>query len=82
RRSLIRRYDARLSAFGPALRPMQRHAGQDAGWHLSVALIDFAGLGRDRGTVMRALRARGIGTQVHYLPVSRQTYYRRRYGEA
>lgn len=80
RRRLIRRYDERLSAFGPALLPMKRHGGQDAGWHLSVALIDFAGLGRDRGDVMRALRAKGIGTQVHYLPVSRQPYYRRRYG--
>lgn len=80
RRQLIARYDARLSAFGPALQPMKRHGGQDAGWHLSVALIDFAGLGRDRGGVMRALRARGIGTQVHYLPVHRQPYYRRRYG--
>jgi dTDP-4-amino-4,6-dideoxygalactose transaminase len=30
--------------------------------------------------VMRGLRERGIGTQVHYLPVHRQPYYRRRYG--
>ncbi len=80
RRRLIARYDERLSGFGPALRPMKRHGDQDAGWHLSVALIDFAGLGRDRGAVMRELRAQGIGTQVHYLPVSRQPYYRRRYG--
>lgn len=81
RRQLIRRYDERLSAFGPALRPMTRHGGQDTGWHLSVALIDFAGLGRDRGAVMRELREKGIGTQVHYLPVNRQPYYRRRYGD-
>lgn len=81
RRRLIARYDERLSGFGPALRPMKRHGGQDAGWHLSVALIDFAGLGRDRGTVMRTLREQGIGTQVHYLPLNRQPYYRRRYGD-
>ena len=31
--------------------------------------------------VMTALRARGIGTQVHYIPVHRQPYYRSRYGE-
>jgi dTDP-4-amino-4,6-dideoxygalactose transaminase len=30
---------------------------------------------------MAALRARGIGTQVHYIPVHRQPYYRRRYGD-
>jgi dTDP-4-amino-4,6-dideoxygalactose transaminase len=26
------------------------------------------------------LRAQGIGTQVHYVPVHRQPYYARRYG--
>jgi dTDP-4-amino-4,6-dideoxygalactose transaminase len=30
---------------------------------------------------MVALRERGIGTQVHYIPVHRQPYYRDRYGE-
>jgi dTDP-4-amino-4,6-dideoxygalactose transaminase len=30
---------------------------------------------------MTALRACGIGTQVHYIPVHRQPYYRSRYGE-
>jgi dTDP-4-amino-4,6-dideoxygalactose transaminase len=29
---------------------------------------------------MNALRERGIGTQVHYIPVHRQPYYARRYG--
>jgi dTDP-4-amino-4,6-dideoxygalactose transaminase len=43
-------------------------------------LIDFAGAGRTRAQVMTALRARGIGTQVHYIPVHLQPYYRRRYG--
>jgi dTDP-4-amino-4,6-dideoxygalactose transaminase len=30
---------------------------------------------------MRRLRARGVGSQVHYIPVHLQPYYRRRYGE-
>ena len=29
---------------------------------------------------MHALHERGIGTQVHYLPLNRQPYYRQRYG--
>jgi len=51
-------------------------------WHLYAVLIDFAALGTTRGQLMRALREAGIGTQVHYIPVHRQPYYRRRYGEA
>ncbi len=46
-----------------------------------VALIDFAALGVGRADFMRAMAARGIGTQVHYLPIHRQPYYRSRYGE-
>ena len=29
---------------------------------------------------MNRIRAQGIGTQVHYIPVHRQHYYRSRYG--
>jgi len=28
-----------------------------------------------------ALKARGVGTQVHYIPVHRQPYYRALYGD-
>jgi dTDP-4-amino-4,6-dideoxygalactose transaminase len=45
-------------------------------------LIDFAKLGKTRGTLMRELHARGIGSQVHYTPVHLQPYYARRYGAA
>jgi dTDP-4-amino-4,6-dideoxygalactose transaminase len=44
-------------------------------------LIDFESIGRTRADLMRTLAARGIGTQVHYIPVNRQPYYRHRYGE-
>jgi UDP-4-amino-4,6-dideoxy-N-acetyl-beta-L-altrosamine transaminase len=49
-------------------------------WHLNVVQIDFATVGVDRATVMRRLTARGIGSQVHYIPVHTQPYYRERYG--
>jgi dTDP-4-amino-4,6-dideoxygalactose transaminase len=50
--------------------------------HLITVLIDFAAAGRDRGQLMAALRARGVGSQVHYIPVHRQPYYADRYGVA
>ena len=34
-----------------------------------------------RAAVMRALAAVGVGTQVHYIPLYRQPYFRARYGE-
>ncbi len=44
-------------------------------YHLMVLRIDFAGLGRDRAQVMDALRARQIGSQVHYIPCYRHPYH-------
>lgn len=49
--------------------------------HLAVALIDFAAAGVTRSAVMRRLRERNIGAQVHYIPVHRQPYYRALYGK-
>jgi dTDP-4-amino-4,6-dideoxygalactose transaminase len=49
--------------------------------HLYAVLIDFAKIGRSRAEVMKDLKAAGIGTMVHYIPVNRQPYYRQRYGE-
>ena len=81
RRQLVARYDAQLAPLAPTVRPLGRAAGCDPGWHLYVVRIDFDRLGMDRAAVMNWLRDRGIGSQVHYLPVHMQPYYRRRYGE-
>jgi dTDP-4-amino-4,6-dideoxygalactose transaminase len=51
-------------------------------WHLYVLQIDFAKLGNTRTQVMNELREGGIGTQVHYIPVHLQPYYRKKYGYA
>ncbi|WP_439816618.1 UDP-4-amino-4,6-dideoxy-N-acetyl-beta-L-altrosamine transaminase [Zavarzinia sp. CC-PAN008] len=80
RARLVATYDRLLPALAPVVQPLARLPGQDPAWHLMVVRIDFAGAGIERATVMRALQARGIGSQVHYLPVHRQPYYRDRYG--
>lgn len=80
RAELVARYDAAIASLGPAIRPAGRRRRQAPGWHLYVVLIDFDELGTSRADVMTSLRERGIGTQVHYIPVHRQPYYRDRYG--
>jgi UDP-4-amino-4,6-dideoxy-N-acetyl-beta-L-altrosamine transaminase len=79
RDALVAAYDARLAELAPTLRPIGRvaGAGYKAAWHLYPVLIDFDRLGRTRAEVMHALRARDIGTQVHYIPVPWQPYWRR-----
>ena len=80
RRALAARYDARLAPLAPVLRPIGRVPDCRPCWHLYVVRLDFARLYRDRAAVMEALRQKGIGTQVHYIPVHRQPYYQDRYG--
>ena len=80
REGLARSYREHLAPFAPSIRPLLEEPGTASGHHLFVVLIDFVGHGRDRGKVMHVLRERGIGTQVHYIPVPWQPYYRQRYG--
>ena len=64
------------------LRRAPQRSDTRPGWHLYTVLIDFDAAGITRGALMRDLESEGIRTQVHYIPVPRQPYYRRHYGDA
>ncbi|MCC6642346.1 MAG: UDP-4-amino-4,6-dideoxy-N-acetyl-beta-L-altrosamine transaminase [Deltaproteobacteria bacterium] len=81
RRALAALYDRALAPLAPLVRPVPPVADCDPALHLYAVLIDFETAGRSRRRVMEGLRARGIGTQVHYIPVHHQPYYRARYGQ-
>ncbi|MDX9996934.1 MAG: DegT/DnrJ/EryC1/StrS family aminotransferase, partial [Phenylobacterium sp.] len=81
RRALADRYLRRLAPLAPVVVPASRPAWSDPVLHLMTVLIDFEAAGRSRRQVVEALAARGVGSQVHYIPVHRQPYYRARYGE-
>jgi len=51
-------------------------------WHLYTVQIDFPSVGKTRTKVMQELREKGVGTQVLYIPVYLQPWYRRIYGFA
>lgn len=77
RRQLAIDYDADFADF-VNLRPAQPPGCRAlSGHHLYVVRIDFDKIGKTRGEVMLALRERGIGSQVHYIPVPAQPVYRR-----
>lgn len=75
RREIVSRYDEAFAGMKHC-RPAQTSGRDQSGHHLYVLRIDFAALGLNRGKLMLDLRSRGIGTQVHYIPVPAQPYYR------
>ena len=76
----VARYDAALENQAPRVRPIGRVSAGTPAWHLYPVLIDFDAAGVSRGDLMRRLRAQGIGTQVHYIPVPDQPYWRAQIG--
>ena len=63
-----------------SVRPLVDREGYTNVYHLFVVLIDFAKFGIGRAEVMNRLKERNIGTQVHYIPIHLQPYYRSLYG--
>jgi UDP-4-amino-4,6-dideoxy-N-acetyl-beta-L-altrosamine transaminase len=86
RRALADRYRDRLLArfgAGPAapVRAPIEPTGRTSSYHLFAAAIAFDRVGVSRAGVMTALAARGIGTQVHYVPLHHHPLHARRAGE-
>ena len=79
RAEIVGRYNEAFAHLRGTVIPFAIPAARPS-WHLYVLQIDFEKLGQSRTEVMQQLRARGIGTQVHYIPVHLQPYYRRNYG--
>lgn len=79
RKELVRRYHEAFAVI-PWITIPDSSQDEDACFHLYVLRIDWEHLGKDRATVMNELRAKGIGTQVLYIPVHRQPYYKEHFG--
>lgn len=71
RREIARQYDAALANLSSLELPGRRPY-VDPGWHLYVIRVQEAAL---RRPLFEALRSRGLGVQVHYLPVYYHPYY-------
>lgn len=76
RARVVERYRVRLAPLEPNVRVASVTPGVRPGWHLSTVLIDFSAIGHSRRELMARLKKMGVGTQVHYIPVHLQPYYR------
>jgi perosamine synthetase len=76
RRAIAARY-ADAFAVAPGLVLPVTREGASPAWHLYPIRVAST---IDRGEVFRALRAEGLGVNVHYIPVHLHPYYRQTFG--
>jgi dTDP-4-amino-4,6-dideoxygalactose transaminase len=75
RRELAARYNQLLAKL-PVTCPWQ-HPDTNSAWHLYIIRLRRNEIKLSRRQVFDALRAAGIGVNVHYIPVHTQPYYRK-----
>lgn len=79
RRAIAARYDEAFADL-PGVEPLGGLQGARPAWHLYVVRIKQAVTGLDRDTLFQRLRERGIGANVHYIPVHLHPWYREQLG--
>jgi perosamine synthetase len=79
RREIAARYDAALRDI-PGFEPLAVRSDALHAYHLYVVRVDGTQPGGGRDAAFDALRAEGIGANVHYVPVHLHPYYRERLG--
>lgn len=79
RQEIARRYDEAVAAW-PSVRPLGVRTDVRHAYHLYVLRLNLERLQAGRAAVFAALRAEGVGANIHYIPVHLHPFYRRRFG--
>ncbi|MBE7532520.1 MAG: UDP-4-amino-4,6-dideoxy-N-acetyl-beta-L-altrosamine transaminase [Chloroflexi bacterium] len=79
RQAIARTYDAALAGL-TAVAPLTTRPEVSHAYHLYVVRFDLSQLTVDRNTLFQALRAEGMGVNLHYIPVHLHPFYRQRLG--
>ncbi|AHZ72213.1 MULTISPECIES: UDP-4-amino-4,6-dideoxy-N-acetyl-beta-L-altrosamine transaminase [Pseudomonas] len=74
RRQLAARYETLLAGIAVTLPAVQ--SGAESAWHLYVVRLQLEQIKLSQTQVFEALRAAGLGVNLHYIPVHLQPYYR------
>lgn len=81
RTELVALYNEQIGHLSPIVKPPIEPEYCEPAWHLYAVRVDFKAADTTRAALMDALKEKGIGTQVHYIPVHTQPYYKKLYGE-
>jgi perosamine synthetase len=79
RQNIVTKYNKAFCNIKNIIIPFETYKMKSA-FHLYVLQINFDKIGINRNEFMRKLKEKNIGTQVHYIPVHTQPYYKEKYG--
>jgi dTDP-4-amino-4,6-dideoxygalactose transaminase len=79
RREVVQAYNLAFQDIPELELPVERPEVESA-WHLYVVRLNLDRLSIDRASYIEELRARKIGTSVHFIPLHLHPYYRDKYG--
>ena len=79
RQEIVRAYNVAFSSSNSLQVPREARDVEHA-WHLYVLRINSRATSLNREQFIAELRARNIGTSVHFIPVHLHKYYREKYG--
>lgn len=80
RRELMKAYAKKIPSLSH-VKFLNANQIEETAFHLCVLQIDFETYGKPRAQVMEELLAKGIGSQVHYIPLYRQPVVERIVGD-
>lgn len=79
RREVVKKYNEAFQQVEALETPVERPEVEHA-WHLYVLRLRLEALRIDRNRFIDELKARNIGTSVHFIPIHLHPYYRDKYG--
>jgi dTDP-4-amino-4,6-dideoxygalactose transaminase len=79
RREIVRRYNEAFATCDAVQTPVERPDVASA-WHIYALRLNLGRLSIDRARFIEELKARNIGTSVHFIPIHLHPYYRDKYG--
>lgn len=74
RKSMAKFYDQAFAGV-QNITPLQLHGRENSSHHIYVVSVNFDRIGLTRHQFMTRLAEKGVGSQVHYIPVVTQPYY-------
>jgi len=75
RQSIAKMYDESFKEINHLMTPLTQK--YESAYHIYVIKLNLDNLKTDRNTIFKALKAEGIGVNVHYMPIHLHPYYKK-----